>query len=101
MLIYIFDAFLIACISWVYMSVLREFLLTEWFLFGYNHFGKYEDWRQYVYKPIWGCELCFSGQLSLWMFFNLYEDYGIFYHLGFIALSILFTKLIYAAVKDN
>jgi len=83
------------------MTVLKNYLLSEWFQFGFSKFGKYEGtWREYLYMPIWGCQYCFAGQLSLWCFFFTIEGYHVFYHVAFIAVSILFTKIIYDRTKD-
>lgn len=49
----------------------HEPILNWWFRFG-ERIGKpivndieVERW---FYKPIWGCEKCFAGQISLWVY---------------------------------
>ena len=92
-----YTAFLIAVICWCYHTILKDDLLSGWFLFGYDHFGKYQGtWREFIYKPIWGCHFCTSGQLALWCYLILFwNQYHLFYHLAFIALSIFITGIIF------
>lgn len=99
MLNFLFHAFLIATVSWCYHTILKDFLLSKWFAFGYELFGKEEDtWKEYVYKPIWGCQYCTSGQMALWLYFYLYWcNYELYYHFTFIFLTILITKIIFDA----
>ena len=55
--------FLIAVFSVSYRLILAyQPVLSWWFQFGM----RYND--KWFYKPIWGCELCFSGQLALWTY---------------------------------
>lgn len=37
-------------------------VLSWWFQFGMRFTGKW------FYLPIWGCELCFAGQVALWTY---------------------------------
>lgn len=92
-------AFLIAVMTWCYHTILKEDLLSPWFSFGYNHFGKYQDtWKEFIYKPIWGCQYCTAGQLGLWSYlYFFWYDYNLFYHIAFITLSIFLTKIIFYA----
>lgn len=47
----------------VYRLVLAyEPILAWWFKFGNRYEGRW------FFAPIWGCQLCISGQLSLWSF---------------------------------
>lgn len=103
MLNFIFEAFLLATISWFYHDILKDFLFSKWFLFGYNNYGKekYEGtWKEYIYKPIWGCQYCTSGQLALWMFFYFNEEYSLFYHISFITLTVLITKFLWKKLEQ-
>lgn len=89
-----FAAFLIACISVVYHSVLRKSFLSGWFLWGYNKFGRDENnWKYNIYMPIWGCEKCTAGQIALWTFPFMFEYYFA-YHIGYIALTIFLSKIL-------
>lgn len=55
--------FLIAVFSVSYRLILAyQPVLNWWFRFGL----RYE--KKWFYKPIWGCELCISGQLALWTY---------------------------------
>lgn len=63
MLLMILYAALIALFSVVYRHILAyEDILNWWFVFG----ARFED--KWFYKPIWGCELCISGQIALWSY---------------------------------
>lgn len=56
-------AALIAVFAVVYRHILAyEPVLNWWFVFG----DKYAD--KWFYKPVWGCELCISGQIALWTY---------------------------------
>ena len=100
MLEFIFQAFLLATISWVYHCVLREKLLSNWFLFGFKKLSNKTGWRYYIYEPVFNCEKCLAGQLALWSFFFL-QDYNLFYHIGFISLTIFFVPLIVYATTQH
>lgn len=55
---------IISIISFVYRVILsREKILNWWFKFGMNHFE-----GRFFYRPIWGCEKCFAGQMAFWIF---------------------------------
>ena len=41
MLDFIFNAFLISSIVWVYYSPLRDYLLSKWFFLGYTLLGQH------------------------------------------------------------
>lgn len=104
MLSFIFEAFLLATVSWFYHTILRDDLLSEWFNFGYDHFGhdKFKGtWREYLYKPVWGCQYCTSGQFALWyfLFTNLY-NYNLIAHITFITLTVIFTKFIWKHLEQ-
>lgn len=49
----------------------NEPILNWWFRLGYRlgikRVGN-EEVARWFYKPIWGCEKCFAGQLALWGF---------------------------------
>lgn len=56
-------AVIFAIVAVVYIKILAfEDVLNWWFKFGL----KYEN--KWFHKPIWGCHLCFSGQLALWSY---------------------------------
>ena len=53
----------IAILAVVYRCILAyEPILNWWFVFG-RKFDKY-----FFYKPIWGCEKCFAGQIAFWTY---------------------------------
>jgi len=103
MLEFIFEAFLLATVSWFYHVTLKDYLLADWFEYGYEHFGKEKydrTWRKHLYMPIWGCQYCTSGQFALWYFFILYDHYSIIAHITFITLTVLFTKIIWKYLEQ-
>lgn len=52
-----------AVIGVVYIKILaQEPVLNWWFKFGLKFEKKWFWW------PIWGCHLCFTGQLALWTY---------------------------------
>ena len=56
-------ALIIAVVAYVYREILAyEDVLNWWFKFGL----RFED--KWFYKPVWGCQLCFSGQVALWIY---------------------------------
>lgn len=112
--ILIFYSILIAVLAVVYRLILAdEPVLNWWFRWGL----RYE--KRWFWKPVWGCELCFAGQVALWtyvlngifgvifsgnapisrlVFFVIpkydLEKISVFSCLIFISLSILFTFLL-------
>lgn len=63
---------LCAIVSVTMLVVLKnEPILNWWFRFG-ETVGKYEkdkrEAERWFYKPIWGCEKCFAGQLAFWFY---------------------------------
>lgn len=56
-------AVVFAVVAVVYIKMLSyEPVLNWWFQIGL----KYEN--RWFHKPIWGCHLCFAGQLALWTY---------------------------------
>lgn len=50
---------------------------------------------RWFYRPIWGCEKCFAGQLALWLYLRFHwQQYNLFYHLLTIAMAITFALII-------
>ena len=109
---------LIAIFSIVYKEILsHQNVLNWWFRFGI----RYEN--RWFWKPIWGCSICFSGQIALWtylgnwigsylnqnapfprfLFFLIPEyhpnDFSVISLVIFISLSILQTKIIINLLK--
>lgn len=66
-------AALIAVFAIVYRHILAEQpVLNWWFVWG----DRFEN--KWFYKPIWGCELCISGQIALWTYALNWLNYGYF-----------------------
>ncbi len=49
------------------------------------------DW---LWKPLGGCEKCFTGQAALWYYIFFIDGYNLFEHLFFISVAILFTMIL-------
>lgn len=119
MLLIIIWALFIAVIAYVYREFLaHEEILNWWFKFGLRFENKW------FYKPIWGCQMCFAGQLALWIYFfngissNLNEnapfwrfvfffipkygiqDYSVIYGVFSVSLTILFTIILTKLLKN-
>jgi hypothetical protein len=63
LLAFTFYAALIGLFAVVYKHILAyEEILNWWFRFGSRFEGRW------FWKPIWGCELCISGQIALWSY---------------------------------
>lgn len=64
-------ALLLAVCAIVYRHILAEQeVLNWWFVWG----NRFEN--KWFYKPIWGCELCISGQLALWTYVFNWINYS-------------------------
>lgn len=87
MLEFIFISFLLAVTAIVFTDV----LLSPGMLLSFyaKQLDKLPDWIAY---PLGACVFCFAGQLSLWIFV-IHFDYNLFYHIGFISLTIFFTLI--------
>ena len=101
----------IAVFAVTYRLILAyEPILNWWFMFG----NKFE--KRFFYRPIWGCEKCFAGQIAFWIYlfgwtssyfngnapfwrfvFNLIpqyqkNDYNVLNGLIFVFVSVFLTK---------
>jgi len=85
---FILYSFLIAALAVSYKLVLaHQEVLSWWFQFGARFSGKW------FYKPIWGCELCFAGQVAAW-------TYGLNWVSSNLNESAPFWRLIYFLIPD-
>lgn len=94
---YLFHALLIGVFSFVYVIILQQpdkvlgplVKLVDPF-FNRNRFLKW------IYKPLMECAHCNAGQIALWSYIGLYglSDYNVFYHIGFISISILTVQIL-------
>lgn len=67
--------------------------------------------EKWFYRPIWGCEKCFAGQLTLWIYFFShikavdpvdwaeegwfnFPGYNLLHHLLAVAIAILSSVII-------
>lgn len=106
--IFFLTSLVIAIISITYIKILSfQPVLNWWFIIGL----KYE--KKWFYSIVWGCQLCFSGQVALWTYvfswigwkIQLFPDlqvadYSIFWMIFFISNTI-FTTLIVGKVYDQ
>lgn len=81
----------ISLIAILYISILpNEIPFCKWFEFGYRKFGK-----TWLYKPLFDCEKCFSGQLALWLYFSQFSGkYSPFEHFYFIAQTVIIAQIL-------
>ena len=118
MLLIALTALIIAVIAYTYKEIIgREKILNWWFKFGL----RFED--RFFYRPIWGCEKCFAGQVAFWIyFFNWLStnfdtnapfwrlifffipkydlgDYSVFLGVFSVSLSVLLTFLLSKTIK--
>lgn len=71
-------AFAIAITAIIYRRFLAfEDILSWWFRFGDRYFAD-----RWFYKPVWGCEYCWAGQIAFWTYYlnaliavNLVDSY--------------------------
>lgn len=104
----------------------NEPILNWWFRFGQKVGIKKvqgDEVERWFYKPIWGCEKCFAGQLSMWWYLiwhfkaqrgqgcpipgwrvGMY-GYSVFCHLtavcAGIMIAVLLSKHIIKKTQDN
>lgn len=94
----------IAVISILYLVVLpQEKPFNKWYLWGYKWLN-----NTWLYKPIFVCEKCFAGQISLWYYlvFHVehikrftfrFVDYSFLDHIFFVALTVI-TSFTFATI---
>lgn len=110
---FLFFALIIGITGVIYRLILAyEPILNWWFMFGL----RYE--KRWFYKPVFGCEFCFAGQIAFWsylinwvsIYFNgnapfwrfifflipeyNFKDYGVFWLVSFVCLAIFFAFII-------
>lgn len=95
-LIYVFNAALIGAIAWVWIMILLE---ADKFGFIYEFFEgpmKKTLVTRKLFQLLFVCFHCLAGQTAIWFYLIYYglETYNPFYHIGFVALSILTTQII-------
>ena len=93
----IIHAIITGIVAWVFVLILlEEGMIFEWW---WNVLNKLPD---LLAKPLGKCEYCLSGQLALWYFiYYSWGNYSIFWHIGFISIAILTTKMINVIVYGN
>ena len=63
MLLIFIWAVIFAVVAYSYKEIIgREAILNWWFKFGL----RFED--RFFYRPVWGCEKCFAGQIAFWIY---------------------------------
>ncbi len=79
----------IAIIAYVFILLTEEGMIFAWW---YKLIRRLPD---VLYKPLGGCQACFSGQVSLWYFLVMrFDSYNFFEHLFFVAATILTVIII-------
>lgn len=80
-------AFCIAVFAVVYRIIIAdEAILNWWFRFGL----RFE--KRFFYRPIWGCEKCFAGQIAFWVYLC---SWVVSYLSAIAPISALFYKVVY------
>ena len=115
---FLFFALMIGITGVIYRMILAyEPILNWWFMFGL----RYE--KRWFYKPVFGCEFCFAGQIAFWsylinwastnfngnapfwrfIFFFIPKygktDFNVFVGLFSVSLTIFITFLISKIIK--
>ncbi len=98
---YIFHAVLIGIFSYVYVIILQRpdkllgpvVKVVDPF---FTKKGKFNRLRLWIYKPLMECAHCNGGQVALWTYLIYYwgPDYNLFYHIGFISMSIVTVHIL-------
>jgi len=46
--------------------------------------------ERWFFRPIWGCEKCFAGQIAFWVFIYMQRhNYNLFFHLVSVCIAIM------------
>ena len=75
--------FFSCALSFVFVEILTE--PNEIFYSYYNAIRKLPEW---LFKPLGGCLLCFTGQVTFWSYIFSF-DYELTYKFIFIHLSVV------------
>jgi len=75
--------FFSCALSFVFVEILTE--PNEIFYSYYNAIRKLPEW---LFKPLGGCLLCFTGQVTFWSYIFIF-DYELTYKFIFIHLSVV------------
>jgi len=88
----IWVAFLLAITAYTFSCILIEdgMLLNKY----QDVLNRLPEW---IANPLGACDLCFSGQLALWIYIVRY-DYSIIEHIFFVSITIFFVKLIHTII---
>ena len=103
MLEYIFLAFKIAVIAYMYATVLTEpgHIFSKWKNFWdetlnvKDNRGNYMMKLHWIYDPLVGCALCVSGQMMLWSMLILYFFPGFMHFIDICFLIMLCIGITY------
>ena len=84
-----------APIGYVFSRVLLEDMLIPY----HRLIARLPDW---LYKPLGGCGMCFTGQLTLWGMLPFFRtDYkSIILYFGIVAINIIIVKILIYAQED-
>lgn len=93
---YLFSAVLIGIISWVWITIILDVDNLGFIYDAFDWLMKRTVITRFIFKPLFACFYCFAGQLSLWWYLWHYGalKHDILYHIGFICISILTTKIL-------
>jgi len=98
---FLFYCVLIASISFVYINVLLDAEMVGGAIYRVVSpiFDKTLVTR-WLKKPLLDCVHCNSGQLSLWLYLDIYglENYNVMIHFGFVSLTVLMVHILHKKV---
>lgn len=100
-LYFVFYCVLMASISFVYINILLDAEMVGGVL--YRTVSPILDKTRvtrWLKKPLLDCVHCNSGQLSLWIYLDIYglDNYNFLMHIGFISLTILIAHILHKKV---
>lgn len=94
---FVVEAIIAGIVGYVFASILID---DDMILGWYSRFLRklrYErrvipDW---IYKPLGGCCICFTGQLAVWYYlFTRISEYSAVDHVAFVCIAILTSHIL-------
>jgi len=94
----ILESLFIAITMWVYIHITSE---PDMIMNGF--YLKLDSWTRKVSKlnKLVSCEYCLSGFTMLWAYPFITDDYNLFWHIGYISLTIFFIHIFNTFLRDE
>jgi len=102
--LYSFYSLLTASFSYVYIIILLDADKLLGFIYEPLHaILTKTQVGKWIEKPLLTCVHCNAGQASLWMYLVIYWEYpyNVFWHIGFITLTILIVEILYKTLNKK